>query len=163
MIFRIRVILDVKEDVFRDFEIEASATLEQLHDTITQSFGFLGNEMASFYQTNDSWEQGEELPLMELDPSQPSMQNELLERFFTADNHKLLYIYDFLNMWTFFVELMEVAEPVVGTGYPALIYAEGEVPEEAPEKMFESDTPSEDEMDEDIDEGEQDYNDADFY
>ncbi|MDC3132982.1 plasmid pRiA4b ORF-3 family protein [Flavobacteriaceae bacterium] len=136
MIFRIRIILDVKEDVFRDLEIEASATLEEFHNTITQAFGFLGNEMASFYRTNDDWEQGEELPLMELDPSQPSMQNEVLEKLFTADNHKLLYIYDFLSMWTFFVELMEVAEPVAGIAYPTLIYAEGEVPEEAPEKII---------------------------
>lgn len=163
MIFRIRIILDVKEDVFRDLEIEASATLEEFHNTITQSFGFLGNEMASFYRTNDDWEQGEELPLMELDPSQPSMQNEVLEKLFTAENHKLLYIYDFLSMWTFFVELMEVAEPVAGMAYPAVIYAEGEVPEEAPEKLFEGQQ-DDGEFPEDEEDGTaDDYKDEDFY
>ena len=30
MIYRIRIILDVKEDVLRDIEIEATATLEDL-------------------------------------------------------------------------------------------------------------------------------------
>ena len=40
MIYRIRIILDVKEDVLRDIEIEATATLEDLHHAITQSFGF---------------------------------------------------------------------------------------------------------------------------
>ena len=160
MIYRIRVILDVNEDVFRDLEIEASATLEEFHNTINQSFGFLGNEMASFYLTNDDWEQGEDLPLMEIDPSQPSKENEVLENLFSADNHKLLYIYDFLSMWTFFIELMEVAEPVAGVPYPALIYAEGEVPEEAPEKMFEGENEA---GAFDDDEQDEDYNDEDYY
>ena len=53
MIYRIRIILDVKEDVFRDIEIEATSTLEDLHHAITQSFGFLGNEMASFYKSTN--------------------------------------------------------------------------------------------------------------
>jgi len=33
---------------------------------------------------------------------------------------------------------MEETEPVVGTNYPQLIHAQGEVPEQAPEKLFES-------------------------
>ena len=39
MIFRIRVILDVEEDVLRDIEIEAKSTLKDLHEVITKSFG----------------------------------------------------------------------------------------------------------------------------
>ena len=48
MIYRIRVILDVDDDVLRDIEISSTSTLEDLHNAIIQSFGFLGNEMASF-------------------------------------------------------------------------------------------------------------------
>jgi len=51
MIYRFRIILDVKEDVLRDIEIEETATFEDLHHAITQAFGFLGNEMASFYRS----------------------------------------------------------------------------------------------------------------
>ena len=49
MIYRFRVILDAKEDVFRDIEIDSENTLEEFHNSITQAFGFEGNEMASFY------------------------------------------------------------------------------------------------------------------
>ena len=136
MIYRLRIILDVEQDVFRDLEIEASATLDDLHLSITQAFGFLGNELASFYRTNEEWEQGEELPLIELDQS-TSQANKSLDSFFDADNHKLLYVYDFLKLWTFFIELMEVGEPAPGLEYPNLIFGQGEVPEEAPEKSFE--------------------------
>ena len=41
MIYRMRAILDTEEDVIRDFEIEASSSLEELHDALSQSFGFL--------------------------------------------------------------------------------------------------------------------------
>ncbi len=136
MIYRLRIILDVEQDVFRDLEIEATATLDDLHLSITQAFGFLGNEMASFYRTNDDWEQGEELPLLDLD-NNASQANLTLERLFDADHHKLIYVYDFLNLWTFFVELMEMGEPAAGIIYPNLIFGQGEVPEEAPEKSFE--------------------------
>ena len=50
MIYRFRVVLDndTKEDVFRDIEIRKTDSLEDLHNVITQSFGFDGSEMASF-------------------------------------------------------------------------------------------------------------------
>ncbi len=103
MIYRIRIILDVKEDVFRDIEIEATSTLEDLHHAITQSFGFLGNEMASFYKSNESWNQGEELPLESMEKGF-NMRDEPLNKIFTSSQHHLIYVYDFLNLWTFFVE-----------------------------------------------------------
>ena len=52
MIYRFRIILDTQEDVFRDLEIEDSASLEDFHYAIAQAFGFGGSEMASFYTTN---------------------------------------------------------------------------------------------------------------
>lgn len=163
MIYRFRIILDVKEDVLRDIEIDETASFEDLHHAITQAFGFLGNEMASFYLSDEQWIQGEELPIEAMDTSQKSYGNQKLNTVFSAAQHHLIYIYDFFNLWTFFVELMEVAEPTTGTSYPNLINAQGEVPEEAPEKFFESD--ADDPIDaEDFEEHEEDdYDEADFY
>ena len=48
MIYKIRVILDAEEDIFRDLELEADSNLEELHNAISQSFGFMGEEMAFF-------------------------------------------------------------------------------------------------------------------
>ena len=80
MIYRFRIILDTEEDVFRDIEIEQEATLEQFHDVITQSFGFDGTEMASFYISDDKWNQGEEISLFDMsEGSQPvKLMNETL-------------------------------------------------------------------------------------
>ena len=165
MIYRIRIILDVEEDVLRDIEIEATATLAELHLAITQSFGFLGNEMASFYESDASWQQGEELPLESMEQG-PNMREEPLNGIFTPAQHHLIYVYDFLNLWTFFVELKEVGDALSGMSYPNLIHSQGEVPEEAPEKLFEAedethfDTDSADEEASDLD---NDYDESEFY
>ena len=162
MIYRIRIILDVKEDVFRDIEIEAKSTLEDLHDAITQSFGFLGNEMASFYKSNESWYQGEELPLESMENGS-NMRDEPLNKIFTSSQHHLIYVYDFLNLWTFFVELNETADIISSSNYPNLIYSKGDVPEEAPEKIFEADNEKELEANGEEEDIDLDYNDSEFY
>jgi hypothetical protein len=68
MIYRFRVILDndTEEDIFRDLEIRETDSLEDLHNIITQSFGFNGMEMASFYLSDGDWNQGEEIPMFSL-------------------------------------------------------------------------------------------------
>ena len=66
MIYKIRAILDVKKDVIRDILIDSSHTLEDLHTSISNAFGFNGQEMASFYRTDDEWNQGEEIPLFDM-------------------------------------------------------------------------------------------------
>ncbi len=142
MIYKIRTILDADEDIFRDIEIEASNTLEDLHNTITQSFGFLGNEMASFYTCDNEWNQDEEIALFDMSDGSTDvrlMNETFLEDILTENTPKLIYVYDFLNMWTFFVELADIVENEDGKSYPALLFSFGELPESPPEKKFKAD------------------------
>ncbi len=142
MIYRFRVILDTEEDVFRDIEIEQDATLEQFHNVITQSFGFDGTEMASFYISDEQWNQGEEISLFDMsDGTQPiRLMNEttLIDVVHEA-SPKLIYIYDFLSMWTFLVELAEIAEYESGREYPNIMFVHGQIPDQAPDKEFTAD------------------------
>ncbi|MEW7292718.1 IS1096 element passenger TnpR family protein [Aquimarina sp. 2304DJ70-9] len=152
MIYRFRIILDTEEDVFRDIEIEQDATLEQFHNVITQSFGFDGTEMASFYISDDEWNQGEEISLFDMsDGSQAvKLMNEttLIDVVHEA-SPRLIYIYDFLSMWTFLVELAEIAEYESGMEYPNIMFVHGQLPDEAPDKEFKADDTN------DFDEGEE--------
>jgi hypothetical protein len=166
MIYRFRIILDTHEDVFRDIEIEASATLEDFHNTITQSFGFEGMEMASFYLTNELWEEGEEISLFDVsdEPGQVRLMNEtILEDVVSKENTRLIYVYDFLNMWTFMVELADISEREEGQTYPNLMYVHGQIPDEAPEKEFTSEPiEGEEGFEEDLDLDPEDYDSLDF-
>ena len=148
MIYRFRAILDhdSKEDIFRDIEIRKTDTFEDLHNVLTQSFGFDGSEMASFYVSNDEWDQGQEIALFDMGQNDNiRMMNEtIIEDVIDEDHTKLIYIYDFLNMWTFLVELGEIVDEAQGTDYPNLMFVCGQVPSEAPEKQFEAEQSEED-------------------
>lgn len=147
MIYRFRVILDndTEEDVFRDFEIREGDNLEDLHNTIAQSFGFDGLEMASFYISDEDWNQGEEISMFDLSET-PGSSRIMSETKITSVVHeaspRLIYVYDFLSMWTFFVELAEIVEESRSTDYPNLMFVHGQLPESAPEKQFEADDDS---------------------
>lgn len=143
MIYRFRVILDndTEEDIFRDLEIRMTDSLEDLHNTITQAFGFDGTEMASFYISDEKWNQGDEISLFEMGEGTSEamlMRDIKLEDLLNEDQTRLIYVYDFFNMWTFFVELAEIVEEASGTDYPNLMYVHGQIPDDAPEKQFES-------------------------
>jgi len=166
MIYRFRVILDndTEDDVFRDIEIRKTDSLEDLHNTITQSFGFDGTEMASFYVSDDEWNQGEEISLFDMSEgvNEVKLMNEtLLEDVVDESKTKLIYVYDFMSMWTFLVELGEVVDVAEGMDYPNLMYVHGQIPNEAPEKAFEADVSDDfDELGNDL--NIDDYEDLDF-
>jgi len=144
MIYRFRIVLDnnTEDDIFRDIEIRETDTLEDLHNTILQSFGFDGMEMASFYVSNDNWEQGEEISLFDLSESESTrlMSETTLNDVVHEAQTKLIYVYDFFNLWTFFVELAEIVEEAEGTDYPNLMFVHGQIPDEAPEKRCEAES-----------------------
>ena len=143
MIYKIRIILDAKEDIFRDIAIDASNSMEEFHKTVAQSFGFLGNEMASFYTCDNEWKQDEEIALFDMSESGSDvrlMNESFLEDVLTKNTPKLIYVYDFLNMWTFFVELADIVENEPGVTYPNVLFSFGELPEEPPEKNFEAES-----------------------
>ncbi|GLB53571.1 hypothetical protein NBRC110019_26120 [Neptunitalea chrysea] len=146
MIYKFRIILDTEEDIFRDIAIKANVSMEDFHNAITQAFGFDGTEMASFYMSDNEWSQGEEISLFDMSEgtSEVKLMNEtILEDVATEDQPKLIYVYDFFSMWTFFVELAEVSEEESGESYPILLFSHGELPESAPVKDFEAtNTPS---------------------
>ena len=163
MIYRMRVILDTETDVIRDFEIEDTANLEDLHDAVSQSFGFAGNEMASFYRSDEKWAQGEELPLVDMGVGEKPLNEKPLTKVLSVNENRLIYVYDFLNLWTFFVELMETAEKDHLKGYPSLIFSHGEVPETPPDMDFIAQEGFHNDLTEDEDSSENEFDEDQFY
>lgn len=160
MVYKFRVILDVKEDVFRDIVIQEDTTLEDLHNAINQSFGFTGEEMASFYLTDDDWNQGEEITLFDLSESGETrlMEEVTIDSVVSEEEPKLLYVYDFMAMWTFFVNLVAIDEEEAGVSYPSVLLAHGAIPADVPEKSFVADDFNEfDDEFNDFDLDEEDY------
>lgn len=153
MVYKFRIVLDVLDDVFRDVEVLDNVTLEDFHNTICQAFGFDGSEMAAFYISDEEWNQGEEIVLFDMsDGYEPKrvMNETFLEDVVSEKQTKLIYVYDFLSMWTFYVELADITEIEDGKSYPNLLFVQGQLPDSPPEKQFEA---------EELDDFEEDEND----
>jgi len=157
--YKIRVILDVKEDVIRTILVNNTINLEELHTAISTSFGFNGQEMASFYRTDNEWNQGEEIPLFNMSEfgDSLSMTTCLLEETLPRKHQKLIYVYDFLHLWSFYVEVLQISTEVV-VDAPKTILTVGEIPEEIPEKEFKSENLEKEDFDDDF----ESYDDFDF-
>ena len=114
-LYRFRVLVDDKTEAFRDVEIRAIATFFDLHRAILDAFDFKGQEMASFYVSDDEWERGHEIPLMDMGMLDDGTKAESMENVMIGDHvetaeQKFIYVYDFLNMWCFYVELVKTEE-----------------------------------------------------
>ena len=134
--YKIRIILDTQEDVIRTIMVNNSINLEGLHLFIAKSFGFNGQEMASFYRTDNEWNQGEEIPLFNMSEfgDSISMSTCVLKETLPNINNKLIYVYDFFKMWSFYVEVIELNNELLTES--KVIMSVGEIPDEAPEKEF---------------------------
>jgi hypothetical protein len=99
-------------------------------------------EVASFYTCDDTWNQEDEIPMFDagdVPGEQKTMSDYQLSDLLDQQNTKIIYVYDFINMWTFLVELAAVEEQIAGNFYPETIFSHGEMPDEAMEKNFEAD------------------------
>ncbi|MFP5471781.1 MAG: IS1096 element passenger TnpR family protein, partial [Bacteroidia bacterium] len=133
-VFKLRVLLDSEDTVFRDIEIKASQTFENLHNAILDAFEFDGSEMASFYLSNDNWDKGKEIPLEDISDDEKSsiktMSSTKISDHISEMNQKLVYVYDFLKMWCFFVEVLGITEEDKKEVYPFVSMSYGDSPEE---------------------------------
>jgi len=157
MVYKFRVILDTEEDIFRDIAILEEDTLEDLHNAIVNAFDFDGLEIASFYTCDDKWNQEDEISLFDtgdVPGEQKIMSDYQLSEILDKENTKIIYVYDFLNMWTFLVELAAIEEITVGETYPSLLFSHGIMLADAAEKEFEADMNDEiyGEFEDDLDE-----------
>jgi hypothetical protein len=116
--FKFRVLLDSEknEEIFRDIVIDKEATFETFYKAIIAAYRFEGNQMASFYMSNDSWDKGFEITLMDMsfdeDMIEPCaiMSEQKLVDFVKEADQKIILVHDFMRMWIFLIELIEIVK-----------------------------------------------------
>lgn len=92
-----------------------------------------------FYTCDEEWRQDEEIALFDMSEngSDVRLMNEIqLNDILTEHSPKLIYVYDFLSMWTFFVELADIVEKEDAQTYPNTLFSFGELPDSPPEKSL---------------------------
>jgi len=135
-IYRFRVLIDHPSEAFRDIEIASEQTFLDLHKAIKDAFGFIGQEMASFYVSDQEWGKGPEIPLADLGFAEEGegglavMEEVLISDHIRSTDQRFIYAYDFLHMWMFMVELIQANDPAPGVQYPRVIMSMGMAPDE---------------------------------
>lgn len=136
MIYKIRVILDTKEDVFRDIEVRDKQTLFSLYKGIVSAFSLQGEELASFYKSDQDWNQGKEIPLEDMGETgnDETMADFQINEVLPNKGDRMIFVYDYMEMWTFYVEVMEIEDKKAVFNYPLTVYRFGAMPLKAPKR-----------------------------
>lgn len=164
--YKFRVLIDTQDDneIFRDVVVGQNDNFELFFQAIMAAFDFRGTQLASFYMSNDNWDRGFEISLMdmsveEMEGERPSVMSEaILSDFMETANQKIVLVYDFLKMWCFMIELREEIE-VDQDELPAVALEMGVAPDEDDREVAVEDELSFDDLYEDEDSD--DYDDFD--
>jgi hypothetical protein len=139
--FRILLDSEKNEEIFRDILIRDTDNFESLFRAIIDAFKFNGNQMASFYVSNDEWDKGHEISLMDMSydddsvDSPPGVMKEAqIKDFLEEPDQKFILVYDFIKMWIFLVELIgfDKSEPET----PELLLSIGNPPLESSKELL---------------------------
>lgn len=136
MRLKIRIILNVKDDVLRDIIVDSKTSLLEFSKIISDQFGFDSTEISTFHISNESWEQLEEIKIFKIDDNDEIMDNAPISNYFVLKGDKMIFVYDFLNYWTFFIDVNETVEKAKDREYPFCLLSVGKVPEESPTNIF---------------------------
>ncbi|CAH0217525.1 plasmid pRiA4b ORF-3 family protein [Chryseobacterium sp. WG14] len=136
MVYKIRVILDAKEDIFRDVEVKGKQTLWNLHLGIKSAFSLQGDELSTFNLLENDGTIVKSVPLEDMsdDGDGEIMSDVYIDEAFENVGDKAQFQYGLLDLWEFFCELIEVIEETKGVNYPITVYRFGNVPLKAPSK-----------------------------
>jgi len=138
-VYKFKVAFEDYEDIFRVIEVKSTQTFFELHKAILDSIGFDQKQMASFYMSNDSWKRFQEVTLEDMsdaddDESEkklPIMAKSILADYIIDPHQKMIYIYDFIELWTLHVELTGIEiKDKAGVKYPVCTKTAGLAPKQ---------------------------------
>src|SRR5690606_20948235 len=128
-----RVYWEEDDQIYRDVEVRSNHSFLDLHQVILKAYEFDGKHSASFYESNNRWQQGREINsevmLNKKDAPALSMTKTPISALVTKPDQKFVYVYDPAKQWTFLVELIGVEkEENPKRTYPFVLRKEGIAP-----------------------------------
>jgi hypothetical protein len=137
-VYKFRLETEDQDDFVRDIEVKSNDTFKDLHDFILKTLKLSGKELASFHIANDNWEKLIEITLIDMSGEADKelknddqvqtifvMSETILDRFFDEIGQKMVYEYDFLEMDTFQIELLDISKPDKKATYPRISLSKG--------------------------------------
>lgn len=132
-ILKFRVYWEDEDSVYRDIVIRHTQNFFDFFLVILKSFDFDNKHKATFYRSNDHWQEGREISLELYDKPYrvaPLIMSEVTIGSEIKDpNQKFIFDYDFNKNWRFLIELIQVEkEENKKINYPFCIRSSGIAP-----------------------------------
>jgi hypothetical protein len=132
MIYKFKVLSEEDDKFFMDIEIMSDQTFYDLHDFIQEELEYDSSLLATFFIANHNWQKKQEIALIETDGKDGekiiAMDKAILSTFMKDAHQKLIYLFDFINNRSFFIELMETKQETSNRYYPICVDFGGEIP-----------------------------------
>jgi hypothetical protein len=151
-VYKFRLLSDINDDFVRDIEIQANQTFLDFHNAISQCVKLIGQELASFHICDQKWNKFLEITLIDMlgmeDPEEENkvveetyiMKDAIIRDFINEPHQRLLYEYDFLNLSTFFIELLSVHKQKDEGQFPRCTLKKGDMEQQpVPQPIIEED------------------------
>lgn len=138
-VYKFKIAFEDYEDIYRVIEIKSTQTFLDLHKAILESIGFDAKQMASFYMSNDAWKRFQEITLEDMTDKDddndgkklPIMAKSKLADYIIDPHQKMIYIYDFIELWTMQIELKGIEiKDKAGVKYPVCTKTIGLAPKQ---------------------------------
>jgi hypothetical protein len=146
-IYKFRILLEDNDQFFREIDVRANQTFEDFHTALVKSAGFDNKEMASFYICDSKWNKQHEICLCDMsvpdeenpdeDEDDPKVKKQKipikcmsecrLKDMIIDPHQRMIYVYDFLRMHTFYIELFKIFAAEPGKQYPYVAKSKGKV------------------------------------
>ncbi len=145
LIYRFKITFEDHEDFLREIELLADQTFEDFHQAILGNLGLDPGMLASFFICDHRYRKQTEIQLVDTEsqslPDEESEQDDeasdgslmhesLLKDYIDDPHQRLLFVYDNMNQWNFYIELAKIKRANTGHTYPRISRSKGAVPRE---------------------------------
>jgi len=134
MVYKFRMLSDEVKDFARDIEILGGQTFYDFHKAIQDDLGFDQSQIASFFLTNHQWEKEKEFTLFDMSDGESNapvpMDKAMLKNYISELKQMMIYVFDFFNERSFFIELTEIQPEAPYSDYPAVTFSRGNPPQQ---------------------------------
>lgn len=140
-VYRFRLTFEEQDDFAREIEVGSVQNFEDFHNAITGNLGLDPNTLSSFFITDYRFRKKREISLIDMNPEERPetfeedeiekmlvMKEAILSDYIDDPHQRLLYVYDYLNYWTFYMELLKIVPADPKESYPRIAKSQGEVP-----------------------------------
>ncbi|MFP4555232.1 MAG: IS1096 element passenger TnpR family protein [Bacteroidales bacterium] len=134
MIYKFRMISGDERAFLREYEVYSDCTFLDFHKFIQNDLDFDANQLASFFLTDEQWNKGMELTLIDMEndagPAAIPMDSVKVKELLKKKKERLLYVFDIFSDRCFFIELADIFEPKENVQYPRCAASVGSAPDQ---------------------------------